>query len=346
MKKERNHSRRDFLQMLSAGAFALTIPPTQELFSRRFINKPAGDDKKFVPVMITPFNSASKIDFDVLSSLADFYLASGAKGFFANCLSSEMYSLDAEERLALARHVVKHVKGRVPVVASGSFGQTIEERAEFTKKMYDTGVKAVILITSHFADKEESDDILISNFEKFFSLTGNIPVGTYECPSPYKRILTPTVFKYLLNTNRLIYHKDTTLDTEKVKEKLALAKNTKLELYDAHTPNAMYSLQAGAKGMSAIAGNFYPEIFSWLCKNVNIPEKQEDVKWIQSELTRVDPIISDRYPMSSKYFLQKRGVPVQPICRKNTTNLTVQQKQKLDEIYKGLTGWHERLGIK
>jgi 4-hydroxy-tetrahydrodipicolinate synthase len=339
MQKE-NHTRRDFLQLLSAGAI------TASLFPKELLSFPAADEKKFVPVMITPFTTSSKIDFNTLSKLIDFYLAAGAKGFFANCLSSEMYALDADERIALTTHVVKHVNGKVPVVASGSFGTTMEERADFTKKMYATGVNAVILITSHFADKGESDDKLISNFEKFFALTGNIPVGTYECPSPYNRELTPTVFKYLLSTDRLIYHKDTTLSVDKIKLKLALAKNTRLELYDAHSPNAMYSLQAGAKGMSAIAGNFYPEIYAWLCKNVNDPKKQDDVNWIQSEITRLDPIISDGYSMSAKYFMNKRGIPIEPICRTNKNNLTGEQKQKLDEIFTGLQGWHERLGIK
>jgi 4-hydroxy-tetrahydrodipicolinate synthase len=50
-------------------------------------------EKKFVPVMITPFNLKAKVDFDVVSNLIDFYLAAGVKGFFANCLSSEMYSI-------------------------------------------------------------------------------------------------------------------------------------------------------------------------------------------------------------------------------------------------------------
>jgi 4-hydroxy-tetrahydrodipicolinate synthase len=334
------HSRRDFLQLLSVGAISSTLLP-QELFSF-----PLHNEKKFVPVMITPFTTSSKIDFNTLSRLIDFYLTAGAKGFFANCLSSEMYALDAEERIALTTHVVKHVNGKVPVVASGSFGTTMDERADFTKRMYATGVNAVILITNHFADKGESDDTLISNFEKFFSLTDNIPVGTYECPSPYNRELTPSVFKYLLSTDRLIYHKDTTLSVEKIKVKLALAKNTRLELYDAHSPNAMYSLQAGAKGMSAIAGNFYPEIYAWLCENVNNPKKQEDVKWIQSEITRLDPVISDGYPLSAKYFMHKRGIPFEPICRTDKKPLNQEQTQKLDEIYSGLKGWHERLGIK
>ena len=55
-------------------------------------------DKKFVPVMITPFNLKAKVDLDVVSTLIDFYLAAGVKGFFANCLSSEMYSISEDER--------------------------------------------------------------------------------------------------------------------------------------------------------------------------------------------------------------------------------------------------------
>ncbi len=56
-------------------------------------------EKRFVPVMITPFNLKAKIDFDMVERLVDFYLAAGVSGFFANCLSSEMYSISEDERL-------------------------------------------------------------------------------------------------------------------------------------------------------------------------------------------------------------------------------------------------------
>src|SRR5919107_859931 len=151
-------------------------------------------EKKFVPVMITPFNLKAKVDFNVVSTLIDFYLAAGVKGFFANCLSSEMFSISEDERLELTRHVVECVKGRVPVVATGSFGLTIEDKAEFTQKIYDTGVDAVVLITGHYARLEDSDDILLKNFDQMFRLTGNIPLGMYECPAPYKRILSADTF--------------------------------------------------------------------------------------------------------------------------------------------------------
>ena len=36
-------------------------------------------DKKFVTVMITPFNLKAKLDFDAVAKLVDFYLAAGVK---------------------------------------------------------------------------------------------------------------------------------------------------------------------------------------------------------------------------------------------------------------------------
>ncbi len=37
--------------------------------------------KKFVPVMITPFNLKARIDLDMVEHLIDFYLEAGVKGF-------------------------------------------------------------------------------------------------------------------------------------------------------------------------------------------------------------------------------------------------------------------------
>ena len=305
-------------------------------------------DKKFVAVMITPFNLKAKVDWEALNSLIGFYMAAGVKGLFANCLSSEMFSISEDERLEITKYIVDRVKGRVPVVATGSFGLTIEDKADFTKKIYYTGIDAAIMVTGHFANVDDADDVLLRNFDKMFQLTGNIPLGMYECPAPYKRIISAGLFKQLLEAGRLIYHKDTSIIQDQVKEKLAILKatgNNTLEFYDAHSPNAMFSLRHGAKGMSSISGNFYPEILVWMCNNANNPDKQEDVKWLQSEISRVDPLIHQAYPMSAKYFLAKRGLPIRTISRTFALELTIAQKKTLDDIYTDFLGWCDRLGI-
>ncbi len=304
-------------------------------------------EKKFVPVMITPYNLKAEVDMDVVTILVEFYLAAGVKGFFANCLSSEMFSITEDERLNLTAHIVSQVGGRVPVVATGSFGLTIADKAYFTRKIYDTGIDAAIMITGHFAKEEDPDSILLRNFEQMFLATGNIPLGMYECPAPYKRIISPDVFRQLLAANRLIYHKDTAITHENVQAKLDILQSTdnNLEFYDAHTPNAAFSLRAGARGMSSISGNFYPEVMVWMVNNANNPDKQEDVNWLQEELTKVDPLIHIAYPMSAKYFLQKRGLPIRQISRAVANKLTPDQRSTLDLIYNRFEHWCERLSI-
>lgn len=347
-------SRGNFIKKLTATTLAATtsaklyshvtseITPSSKSVLTNMANS---DQKKFVPVMITPYLQNGKIDYDGLSRLIDFYIAAGVKGFFANCLSSEMYHLDEAERLALTSHVVKRVGGTFPVVATGSFGNTLDEQVTFAKKIYETGINAVILISSHFAEREDSDDKLLENLGKMLDRTPGIPMGLYECPSPYKRILTAKVFSALLETKRMVYHKDTSIDQAKVAEKLALIKDNPLEFYDAHTANIMFSLRRGAKGMSAISGNFYPEMLVWMCNNVNDPSKEKDVQWLQEELTRTEDIISKSYPVSSKYFLKKRGVDIQPVSRSTKEVLSPQQKESLDGVYKTFLGWCERLGV-
>ncbi|MBE9462615.1 dihydrodipicolinate synthase family protein [Dyadobacter sp. UP-52] len=302
--------------------------------------------QKFVPVMITPYDDNSKIDFNKVSRLIDFYLAAGAKGFFANCLSSEMFYMSDEERIALTKHVVKYINGKVPVVSTGSFGETIKEKALFAKKIHETGVDAVILISGHLAEKDQSDDVLIENFEKMFTLTGNMRLGTYECPLPYKRIISPKVFSFLVSNKRMIYHKDTSEDINQIRAKLDICRGTQMEFYDAHSATALEALQNGAKGLSPISGNFYPEIHSWLCENANNPSKSADASWIQNEIANMEPVISKFYPVSSKYFLQKRGLPISLICRSNKTQIPAEQREILDAAYKTFLGWCERLGIK
>src|SRR5688572_3459973 len=139
MEEENKFSRQRFLKKLTATSVAVTASLRNYASTPEQVNSKASysmtplsksEDKKFVPVMITPFLENSTIDFNGLSALIDFYLAAGVKGFFANCLSSEMYQLDERERLALTRHVVNRVNGAVPVVATGSFGLTMNERVE------------------------------------------------------------------------------------------------------------------------------------------------------------------------------------------------------------------------
>src|SRR5690606_7030641 len=271
--------------------------------------------KGFIPVMLTPYSSTGTVDYDGLSRITEFYLESGSVGLFANCLSSEMYELTPDERLSTTRHVLRVVDGQVPVVATGNFGRTLQEQADFVKRMGDTGVAAVILVTGLLAGEDESDEVFLENAFTLMDRTAGIPVGFYECPLPYKRILKASQLSQLLETNRVIYHKDTCLDIEQVKEKIAVARGYDFGLYDAYLGHAVATLTAGSDGLSCIQGNFFPEVIVWLCENYASRDHSVQVDAVQEFLIANMDVMHAVYPPVAKYFLQKRGMAISTYCR-------------------------------
>ena len=299
----------------------------------------------FIPVMLTPFKDNGDIDFEGLTQLTELYLQAGAAGLFANCLSSEMYELTEDERLAITRHVVEVANGRVPVVATGTFGGAIAEQAEFAKKIYETGIQAVIVITSLLADADESDEVFMERMNELLHLTPGVIYGLYECPVPYKRLVRAKDLGELAATGRVVYHKDTSLDIDNVKGKIAATQGQRFGVYDAYMEHAVASLQAGSAGLSCIQGNFFPEIIVWLCANYNNPDQQASVARVQQMLIETMPVIHYAYPTVAKYYLQKRGFPISLYTRRKVEECTAEVKTEVDALYERVEALSTELGI-
>ena len=84
--------------------------------------------KGIYPVMITPYREDLSIDWQAVDSAVEFYIQQGCTGIFAVCLSSEMFQLSEDERVALAQRVVRAAAGRVSVVASGHVSPDIDDQ--------------------------------------------------------------------------------------------------------------------------------------------------------------------------------------------------------------------------
>lgn len=296
--------------------------------------------------MLTPFHEDGSVDYDGLSALTAYYIEAGAGGLFANCLSSEMYELSSRERLDVTAHVVKAAGGAVPVFSTGTFSADGREQADFIKRIYDTGASAVIVISSILAAEDEPDALLDERMHDLLENTDEIPLGFYECPVPYKRVLTAAQLQRSVATGRVVYHKDTSLDIDAVKAKLAATSGYSFELYDAYMVNAVASLQAGAAGLSCIQGNYIPELITWLCDNFANPDLQVDVQLAQQFLTRNMDVMHEVYPVAAKYFLQKRGVPVGLTTRRQGNAFSEQAKQDMDRLFESYQALQRAIGLR
>jgi len=302
--------------------------------------------KGFIPVMLTPFLSNGNIDYPALTQLTEIYLQAGSSGLFANCLSSEMFELTGKERIQAIKHVIKVVNGAVPVVATGTFGGAISEQADFVKEVSDTGVEAVIAITSLLAEENETDEVFNERVFNLLEQTDKIPLGFYECPVPYKRVLKPQQLADFVSTGRVIYHKDTCLDLGQIKEKLKLTDGRAFGLYDAYIVHAVESLKAGASGLSCIQGNYFPELIVWLCDHYNDEAFKDEVQVVQQFLIDKMDVMHNVYPVVSKYFLQKRGLNISTFTRRNVGSFTPSVVKEVETLFDDYTLLRNNLNIK
>ncbi|TGE24221.1 dihydrodipicolinate synthase family protein [Hymenobacter aquaticus] len=288
--------------------------------------------KGFVPVMLMPFQSDGQIDYPALTRLTELYLRAGASGLFANCLSSEMFELSAQERLQSIRHIVGVVNGAVPVVATGTFAGTLGAQADFVKQVYEAGTEAVIVITGLLAAQSESDAVFDERVFRLLDWTPGIPLGFYECPEPYKRLLSARQLGQFVDTGRVIYHKDTCLDIKQVQAKLAAAQGHPFGLYDAYMGHAVDSLRAGAAGLSCIQGNFFPELIVWLCANYDQPHLQQEVAEVQQFFIRNMDVMHHVYPIAAKYSLKQRGIDISTFTRRQVGSFTSAVRQGVEAL--------------
>lgn len=263
-------------------------------------------NKGVYPVMLTPFTEDNKVDYVALGKLVDWYIEKGVAGLFADCQSSEMFFLSLEERVKIAEFVVKAAAGRVPVVASGHISDSIEVQIAELQRMSETGIDALIFITNRFAQEDEPDDIWMANLQKVMSaLPEDIPLGFYECPYPYKRLITPEALKWCAETSRFYFVKDTSCSIENMNRKLEAIQGSSILLFNANTSTLLETIHMGAAGFSGVMANFHPELYVWLTENWE--KEPEKARKLADFLTIASLIERQVYPVNAKYFQKTIG---------------------------------------
>ncbi|TVY11159.1 dihydrodipicolinate synthase family protein [Paenibacillus cremeus] len=267
------------------------------------INNPNG----VWPTMITPYTESGEIDFAALERMIDWFIQNKVDGLFAVCQSSEMFFLSLEERVKLAAFVVEKAAGRVPVIASGHISDSLEDQARELTLMGETGVEAVILISNRLAEQHESDDVWKANAEKLLErLPDHLALGIYECPYPYKRLMSPSLLKWCADTGRFFFLKDTCCDVEMLKEKLSVIKGTPLKLYNANTATLLESLKLGVDGYSGVMANFHPDLYAWLLHHWD--QQPEEADRLMNALSVAAFIERQLYPVNAKYYQMLEGI--------------------------------------
>jgi len=285
--------------------------------------------------MITPFNEDNSIDWAGVHQLVEFYIRSGCTGIFTVCLSGEMYNLSDQEKIKLAQEVVTAVRGRVAVVAGGTFHDDVGRQADFVRQMYNTGVEAVVVIASVMCAAADSESVWRERVQQLLDRTGNIPLGLYECPKPYWRLLSPDAVKWCASTGRFWIHKDTCCSIVGIKAKLAALNtlpNSSFKFFNANMATLLDSIQLGGHGFCGIAANCYPHLIAWLCSNPTSPFAVP----LQHHLSVCELVVANQYPQSAKLYLLQSEPGFQALptrCRIGSFQFNEEEQIRLRHLH-------------
>ena len=223
-----------------------------------------------VPVMLTPFTADNKIDWEGLERLVEWYVQNGADTLFAVCQSSEMQKLSLEERVALSKKVVELARGRVPVIASGHVSEASADQREELLAMADTGVDALVLVTNRLDPANVGFSEFKSNLDAVFSwLPSDLALGLYECPAPYRRLLSDDEFKLCRDSGRFVTLKDVSCDLDTIRRRVALSADSGFAVVNANAAIAAAAIREGSKGFAGVFTNFHPDLYAWLYQHAN-----------------------------------------------------------------------------
>lgn len=298
-----------------------------------------------VPVMLTPFTADERIDYPALAKLIDWYLAKGVDALFAVCQSSEMQFLSLAERVELAHFVVQHVNGRIPVIASGHISDDIDAQKSELLAMAQTGIDALVLVTNHLDPRNEGSEVFYATLNTLLdTLPSSLPLGLYECPAPYRRLLSDDEFAWCANSGRFVVLKDVSCDLPTVERRVRLAQGTSLSVINANAAIAWPAILAGSQGFSGVFTNFHPELYSWLWREGKNQRALADELAIFLSLGAVTETLG--YPKNAKIYHQRLGTFDCIACRVNKDDvlnkfwgLTV----ILDQIRVGTEQWRQRI---
>ena len=97
--------------------------------------------------------------------------------------------------MELAKFIINNAPKHMGVIASGHCAEKVEDQIREAQTVIDAGVDAYVFISNQFAKENESEDVAKKNIEYLLDHIDGDMFGVYECPAPYKRLLSPELLK-------------------------------------------------------------------------------------------------------------------------------------------------------
>jgi 4-hydroxy-tetrahydrodipicolinate synthase len=213
-----------------------------------------------IVALVTPMRHDGEVDWPVLSALVDMHIAAGTSGIVAVGTTGESATLDVEEHIAVVRHVVDQVKGRITVIA-GTGANSTKEAIELTQAAKDVKADACLLVTPYY-NKPTQEGLFLHH--KAIADAVSIPQILYNVPGRTACDMQADTVERLSKISNIIGIKEATGNVERGREIVARCRKD-FVLCSGDDASFVDLLEIGGRGNISVTANVAPKAMADIC---------------------------------------------------------------------------------
>jgi 4-hydroxy-tetrahydrodipicolinate synthase len=209
--------------------------------------------------LVTPMRDDGALDRDALKRLVEFHIENGTDAIVAVGTTGESPTLDMDEHCEVIQLTVRHVGGRVPVIA-GTGANSTAEAIELTRCAEEAGADACLLVTPYY-NKPTQEGL----YRHYRAIAEAVPIPQilYNVPGRTACDMLPETVERLAAIPNIVGIKESTT-VERVREVVARC-GERLDVYSGEDAIGLECIVAGARGIISVTANVVPRPMHDMC---------------------------------------------------------------------------------
>ncbi len=273
--------------------------------------------------IITPMNNDGSINYDELGRIIDDQIEKGTDAIVICGTTGESATMTDDEHRDCIKFAVKHVAGRVPVIAGAGSNDT-RYAVELSKEAEAAGADALLHVTPYYNKATQKG--LIAHFTAVADAV-NIPIILYNVPSRTGCGFDVATVKELSKHKNIAAIKEASGNIS-FAAKLIAECGDNIDVYSGNDDMVVPLMSLGGKGVISVASHVIPKEMHDMvqyCLDNNFAEATK----LQIEyLDIINNLFIELNPIPAKEAMNMIGWNAGP-CRLPLTEMSDEHKAKL-----------------
>lgn len=259
--------------------------------------------------IITPFHEDGSVNYEVFAQQIDYQIENGTDAIIVCGTTGEAATLSHEEHLDVIRYCVKHVAGRIPVVA-GTGSNCTETAIYLSTEAEKAGVDGLLVVTPYYNKATQKG---LYNHFKAVADSVSLPIILYNVPSRTGLNIAPdTLIKLCRDVKNIVGVKEASGNISQVAKIMSMADGC-VDLYSGNDDQIVPLLSLGGIGVISVLSNVAPRQTHDICQKFFEGDVAGSCKLQLEALPLVDALFCEVNPIPVKTAVNLQGREAGPM---------------------------------